>query len=134
MVYESISNDVGEIERKKIEDRLSVIDDKIMKMNREYDGNLDWLQNAERSHTVMPFHAIVASINPNHNDSVLLSEDVDDQNDLWQCDTEIPVPKNPVSLAIVVQNLFQISHSILFIDPHFGPESGRFRITLQHFI
>ena len=134
MVYESVSSNVGEIDRKRIEERLKFIDDKMIRMNREYDGNQNWLQNAEQSYNVFPFHAIIASENPDNHEYVLISDNIDEQNTLWRVDTEFAVPRNPESLAVIVSQLFQISHEIFFIDPHFGPDAGRFRITLEHFL
>jgi len=134
MVYDSLLPTIGEIERKRIEDRLSVIDAKMINMHREYDGNDSWLVNAVQSHDERPFHAIIASENPDEHTAILCSEDVDEQNELWRCDREMIVPRDPASLASILQNLFQISKEILFVDPHFGPEAGRFRITLQHYL
>jgi len=134
MVYDSLPNNIGDVERKRIEDRLSIIDEKMIKMNRDYDSNQSWLENAERSHTEVPFHAILAAENPNNNDFVLISSEVDERNELWRCDTGLSVPRTPEALSDVIRKLFQISREILFVDPHFGPEVRRYRATLKHFL
>ena len=134
MVYESIPNTIGDIERKKIEDRLATIDEKMIKMNREYDNSQNWLENAERSHTVLPFHAIIASENPNDNQSVLVTDEIDNQTELWCCSTEFAIHRQPQDLSSIVRRLFQLSNEILFVDPYFGPEVSRYRTTLQYFL
>lgn len=134
MVYDSITDECGEIQRKRIVERLSSIDEKMIRMNRNYDGQISWLDNAERSHAEESFHAIIANHNPNNNDSVLVSDEIDDETELWNCEIGTIIPRSPESMAIIVKNMFKVCDIILFVDPHFGPESARFRITLQHFL
>src|SRR5215475_10033311 len=59
MVYEALVG-CGEIERKRIEDRLQTIDDRMVKRQHEWNSQQDWLPNAGAEHARRPFHAILA--------------------------------------------------------------------------
>ena len=60
MVYESLPNDLSVIGRKRIEEALNQIDDKLLPRENTWDANRDWLINAEEEHGRLQFHAIVA--------------------------------------------------------------------------
>jgi|SRR5262249_19091083 len=90
MVYESLTS-CGEIERKRIEDCLESLDDRMLSRRHEWDPQLDWLTNAEGEHERKPFHAIVARANPNHRDFVLEGDGLDETHPLWRV-SKLPIP------------------------------------------
>lgn len=82
LVYESLV-DCGDIERKRIEEGLQRIDERMLKRQAEWDPQQEWLTNAEAEHSRNPFHAIVARTNPNQHDFVLEGEELDDTHLHW---------------------------------------------------
>src|SRR5580704_17128301 len=63
LVYQSLEG-CGEIERKRIEELLIHVKDRMVNSNRTYSNDKDWLLNAEISHKEREFRAIIASKNP----------------------------------------------------------------------
>src|SRR5579872_5031649 len=62
MVHESLG-DCGDVERKRIVEGLSRIDDRLLPRFHEWDGALTWAKNAAIEHGKRPFDAIIASVN-----------------------------------------------------------------------
>ena len=133
LVYESLEN-CGEIERKKIEEKLNTLDDRILRRpNSGWDPQLQWLANAEIEHGRKPFHAILARDNPNGQVFVLRGEDVDEGNALWGVQRTEVVPREAAPMAHAIAPLLQVSNVILFVDPHFNPNREEYRTTLREF-
>ncbi|MFQ5631188.1 MAG: hypothetical protein ACE5I1_20645, partial [bacterium] len=133
LVYEACSH-CGEIEKKKIEERLKDIDPKLLATGRSYDPALSWLNNAETRHSFNPFHAIISNANPRNQHEILVADELDESNPLWDVPREIHIPRKADALSIRLAKLLQISTEILFVDPHFRPQQNRFRNTLQRFL
>lgn len=133
MVYESLTG-CGEVERKRIEDRLQNIDGKMITRQHEWNSQQDWLSNAETEHLRRPFHAIVARSNPNRREYVLEGESVSEEHALWAARRRQPVPRIAQEMAACVALLLRTSQEILFVDPHFGPQHLRFRRPLEAFL
>ena len=49
MVYDACSK-CADIDKKRIEERLAYINNKLVKMSREYNNSMPWLENAEEQH------------------------------------------------------------------------------------
>ena len=133
MVYEAC-NACGDIERKRIEEKLRDIDIKLLPTGRSYDGNLAWLNNAEVQHLLNPFHAIIASANPRNSGAVLIANELDESTPSWKVPREICLPRQANELAVCLSKLLQNSAEILFIDPHFRPYEIRYKNILQKLI
>lgn len=133
MVYEACGG-CGDIERKRIEEKLRDIDAKLLTTGRSYDSNFAWLNNAEVQHRLQPFHAIIANENPRQVNEILIAHDIDENMLLWKVSREIPVPRKAADLAKCLATLLQNSTEILFVDPHFRPYEGRYKNALRHFI
>ena len=54
MVYDACSR-CADIEKKKIEERLTDINNKLVRMSREYNNSMPWFENAEAQHAIKPF-------------------------------------------------------------------------------
>jgi hypothetical protein len=133
LVYESLEN-CGEIERKKIEEKLNTLDDRILRRpSSGWDPQLQWLANAEIEHGRKPFHAVLARDNPNGQVFVLRGEDVEDINPLWGVQRTEVVPREAAPMAHAIAPLLQVSNAILFVDPHFNPNREEYRKTLREF-
>jgi len=124
----------GDIERKKIEEKLAQIDSKLFDQSRPYDGTQTWLQNAESIHHSYPFRAIVATQNPRHMYYVLLLDQLDEGCILWHVAREKRIPRTAAALAASTKAIISQSQEILFVDPHFAPEVERYRATLKEFL
>ena len=133
LVYESLT-DCGDAEKKRIEEALIRADEKLLRRNNEWNGNEDWLTNAEAEHARRPFHAIIARSNPHANASVLVGDALNEHEPLWLLNTTCDVPRNARDMADSVATLLQASREIVFIDPHFAPEMSRYRRPLKAFL
>lgn len=133
LVYESLT-DCGDMDRKRIEEALIRADEKLLRRNNEWDGNKDWLTNAEAEHDRSPFHAIIARENPHANASVLVGDALDEHDPLWILNNTCDVPRRAQDMADGVATLLQASREIIFIDPHFGPENPRYCRPLIGFL
>ena len=133
LVYESLG-DCGDMERMRIAEALNRADEKLLHRNNEWDGNKDWLTNAEAEHVRSPFHAIIARENPHANASVLVGDALDEHESLWILNSSCDVLRKAQDMADGVATLLQASREIIFIDPHFGPETPRYRRPLIGFL
>ena len=132
-VYDE-SHGCGDIERKKIEERLAQIDIKLFDQSRPYDGTKPWLQNAENNHHSNPFRAIVATQNPRNQYHILQPDDLDDGCVLWHVAREKRIQRTAAALAACAAPIISQSQEILFVDPHFGPELPRYCATFNEFL
>lgn len=128
-----VINSCGEIEKARIIECLLMAKDSLVKSQREYDGNISWIENAEAQHALKPFHAIISTSNPRATKEVLRADELTDATPLWQVSRERVVPRKAAELATAVQPLFQIASEILFIDPYFDPSAPRYWKTLKSF-
>ena len=133
MVYDNLYT-CGEIERKRIEEKLRLIDDRFLIRQHEWDNEENWLSNAMKEHNRRPFRAILAKTNSNQQEFVLEGDNIDETHPLWNVCTTHIVQRNAISMAGYVAPLLRISKEILFIDPHFGPENLRYRRPLEAFL
>ncbi len=133
LVYESLS-ECGDREKKRIEEALTRIDDKLLPRNNKWDNQKNWLANAEEEHERQPFHAIIARGNPRKNTDVLEADDINESTLLWHNPTEIIIKRKANDMAQAVASLLRISKVIMLIDPHFGPEVARYRRSLHEFL
>ena len=133
MVYEALTH-CGEIERKRIEDRLQTIDDRMMKRQGGWNSQLDWLPNAEVEHARRPFHAILAKTNLRQNEYVLEGDNISEEHPLWAPPQSPPVLREAREMATRVAPLLRVAETIVFVDPHFGPQHIRYRRPLEAFL
>jgi hypothetical protein len=133
MVYEACSG-CKEVERKKIEERLKEIDNRMIRTMREYNPEKDWLVNAELQHAVNPFRAVIASGNPRAQQYVLIADDLDNTSLLWNVEREIPVQRKAMDLARCASKLLMLGSEILFIDPYFNPDKKKFMNVMECFL
>lgn len=98
-------------------------------------GLSGWIENAEREHGRCPFHAIVAGDNPKNLVHVLTADDLySDSNERWIVSRGLTVPRNAAKIADAVAPLLRCSTELIFVDPHFGPERGRYRRQFEAFL
>jgi hypothetical protein len=121
------------VEKKTIIEKMLQLGLKTVSTGRSYDPTKGWLENAETEHILRPFRAIISSTNPRRHRFILDVEDLDEAVGLWNVPREGKVSRNAQAMASCLTLLFQMSRSILFVDPHFTPEP-RFRKPLIQFL
>lgn len=135
LVYDAAAKNT-EIDRKRIEESLKNIDDKLFRQSREYDGGKPWIRNAIACQLDHPFRAIIGEANPDELYYVLRIDELDEPDKccvLWHVHKECRVARNMNAMVICALPLLSQSRHIQMVDPHFGPESPRYRRTLQGF-
>ena len=130
MVYD-VCSECGAIERKRIEERLTEINNKLVRMSRQYNKSMPWLENAEEQHAQKPFHAIISNSNPRSLAEILIASDLHKTNPLWNIKRGVCMPRNASEIAKCVQPMLQLCSAVLFVDPHFNPSKPEYRNTLR---
>lgn len=131
LVYDLLTN-CRELERKRIEERLTQIGDKIIKRNEAipFDNNKSWLENSLLEHHRKPFRAILSKNFYENHEFILNGEDIDETVELWKAPNE-PAPKNAHEITSKLALLLSSSKRILIIDRNFKPNEERFRKVLE---
>jgi hypothetical protein len=131
MVYEA-SASLKEVERKRLVESLNRAKHaKFIRSGRPYDPNGTWIQNAIAQHGVNPFHAIIASANPEGLASILVADDTDETNPLMDAPTTWEVERVGATLARAMGPLLRSAKEILFIDRYFDISEKRYLETLK---
>lgn len=126
--------DLGDVEKKRIKEKVFLLGAKLVSTGRPYTPTKLWLENAESEHIRRPFRAIIATTNPRAHTFILDVDSLDESVGLWNVPREVKVPREPRLMATCVSLLFEMSRSILFVDPNFKPEAVRFRRPLIEFL
>jgi len=100
----------------------------------DYNEKSSWLNNAENEHFRQPFHAIIATQNPRRREFVLRGGELDETHPLWKVPASVSVDREAAAMAALVFPLLQISETLVFVDPHFGPETLRYRLAFKELI
>ena len=124
----------SDIEKKRIEEKLSAIELKMIVPERDFDGNQPWLNNAEASHAQKPFHAIIAIENPRGHGHIMLADHVEEANPLWKITREECIPKTADELIRCAGMLLEQSEEILLVDQHFNPQNPNYSGPLARFL
>ena len=119
MVHESLVG-VSELEKKRIVEKLSTIDVKMIGRRHTGQNELPWLEHAEQEHRQQPFHAILALANPRRHSDVLCYQDLDEALPLWNTPHQQIALRTPESLANALAPVFRAAKQIVFIDSYFG--------------
>jgi hypothetical protein len=96
--------------------------------------NVSWLDNALHQHAEKPFRAIIAGSNPTDADFVLLAEEITPETDRWNVQADSRVPRTSADLSACVKPLLHLSRDVLFVDPHFEPDTARYQAALEAFL
>jgi hypothetical protein len=131
------NTECSERELKKIEfDLQHRAPAKLVAGGRRYDFNdADWLGQAEREDKNRPFRAIVSSANPRTHKKVLVSSELDKEEETpWRVSRSCSIPREPSRLAAIAEPLLKISREVRFVDPHFDPEKRRYQESHRAFL
>ena len=130
LVYEAVSQ-ASVLDRKRIEEGLTRIDEKMKRRHGEWDEKVEWLTNAIAEHSKKPFHAIIASANTASIPFVLEAEGLNEGEQLWKVTRSLVVRRVAEDIARCVRPLIDVSKHIIFVDPYFSPEKIEYRKPLQ---
>ena len=117
-----------------IVERLRNINHRLVRLNRRYNSEKEWLENAEEQHSIKEFRAIISISNPNGRPYVLNASEIDATNPLWNVPREKVIQRKSEGLAACAKMLLCTGKEILFVDPHFNPKLRRFTDTFSYFI
>lgn len=106
--------------------KLAVVD-----LNRPYESEKSWIENALTEHQRAPFHAIIAQQNPGGNAAVLHVADVEEHQPLMAVAQDRAVMREAEAIAGALKGFLRISTRILFVDPFFDPYNARYKSTLR---
>ena len=118
-------------QKKRFEEILSQLDDKVWDRKRQFTEGQDWLVNAETDHMREPFAGIITSDNPRGQSHVILDEALDESHPLFGNNTDQRVQRDPRVMGNFLEPLFASAKWIKFIDPHFYPEPEDIRGVLK---
>lgn len=125
----------NDVEKKRIEELLARLSERIVQ-RRGYiwEPRSRWLDNAHTEHGRIPFRAILAKENPTDHGGTLVAERLDDSTPLWRVPRAVTVARSAVEMADAVAAMLRIAQTVVFVDPHFGPERARYRRPLEAFL
>lgn len=132
MVYDGLSN-CGEVERKRIEERLRQLDDRVFtpRTGAPYDAAQPWVANALDEHTRHPFAAIIAR---SGTAGVVDAADIGDHHPDWTDDHSELIKRTPQDFAAALAMLLKYAKRMLVIDPYFRADQADKRDTLVAFV
>jgi len=119
------------VRRTRFVERLKNIDAKMLRSGRSYEPTMTWLENAERQHAGQPFHAIIATQNPNGIPEIIISDDLDENTPLWKVRREIRIARRARDLATQIAPIIRCSKEILLVDQNFLPTRDRYQKSIK---
>lgn len=126
--------DAMPVQKKRIEEMLIRLRNRMFPRMHLWDDQLDWITNADQEHKVKPFRAIVSTSNPGKRPYILSEADMDDNNQFWKADTTITIRREAGIMASAVQLLLESAKEVILVDPHFNPGNARHRRPLERFL
>lgn len=121
----------SDIKLKKIEESLMNIEDKLTISSRDYDNEKNWIENAIEQHTNNPFRAIISSNNPSNDSYILLADELDVTNTLWDVKREKVIPRRAEEITSCARLLIKLSKEIIIVDPFYNPADDRWMKTIE---
>lgn len=122
-----------DVEKKTITEKLIQLKrDAGIHSGRAYNPTLgDWLTNAVSQQPIKPFHAILASQNPDGHPFILAAEEVSDANPLIVAPRDVQVPMEAPALAAEMALMLENARVVLFVDPYYDPFNAQYQNTLR---
>lgn len=130
MVYEASAH-LQPIERARVTEILNRSKPNVVRFDRQYDANLDWLANAIGQQVREPFHAIIAEENPQDLPFVVRAEDADEAHPLMVAPRNWEVPRVGARLAHAMAPLLRTAQTVRFVDKYFKFDDPRYKETLR---
>ena len=133
-VYEALHS-ASDMDRARLEEIIVRLSEcTVRRPDIAWDGDKPWLENAQTEHSRAPFRAMLATSNPSGHPAVLVVEDLEEDNPLWDVPRGRLVSRSAADLAGALSPMLRLAEEIVFVDPHFGPENRRHREPLKAFL
>ncbi len=117
-------NELSEIERTKLEELFKHLTEKYISNNStDYNGEISWLNNAEKEMDRKLFHAVIAEENLNNRSYVLKSNSIAKwskySKEYWNVGDEKGImPRKAEYIAEKIYPMIRNSERVCFIDPY----------------
>ena len=98
-------------------------DEMVDRRSPEWDSRRAWWENAVVEHKRLPFHAILARVNPTRDSAILVADELDESTRRWNPPRSIRVPRRADDIGQAVGGLLRTATDIVFVDPYFDPYS-----------
>jgi hypothetical protein len=124
-----------DLERARMVELLQRLGERMVhRTGYSWDQGRAWSENARAEHKRVPFHAILARENPDGHPRVLVAAELNDAIPLWAVPRAVAIARQAADLAAAVAAMLRIARTVVFVDPYFGPDSFRHRVTLEAFL
>lgn len=135
LVWEAFASE-NDLERARMAELIERLSQPMVKRhNGAWTHGASWLANAEQEHRRVAFHAILARANPRGLAHVLVADQVEETTTgLWGARRGCTVSRTAAAMAAAVASMLRTAEIVVFVDPYFGPENGRYRRTLRAFL
>lgn len=134
LVWDAFRSD-NELDRKRMEELLARLSERMVRrLNHVWEPADSWLGNAHKEHARVPFHAILARENPAAHAWTLVPDEIEHSSPLWEVPRSITIARSATAMATAVEAMLRIAEVVIFVDPHFRPESSRHRRPLEAFL
>src|SRR5438876_157190 len=125
---------LNDIEKERVLALISLLTERMVRRNGEYDGKRDWLENAIKENQHWPFHAILATENSVGHEAVLPLASLGSGEPRWDLPHSQQPSRKALSLAKAVASLLELCSDVIFVDPHFNPSQLKYRRPLEAFL
>jgi hypothetical protein len=124
------------VQKARVTEILSRLSKRLLPRKHAWDEDEtgEWLAKAEAEHLRRPFRAIVATLNPAGNRSVLRESELKETNALWNVETTCTVNRTVSEFARCSEILLGCAKEVLFVDPHFVADAPRYWRPLQRWL
>jgi hypothetical protein len=127
LIFERLTAQVsGEIERKRIEERLHRIPPGtlVRRPDAVYSADKDWLDNALVEHTRRAFRAVLSPKTATGVTEVLDPREVDDLDSRWSVPPGMTLQRDAATVVSELSLLLKHARSIDLVDPHFQAQKA----------
>lgn len=112
LVWESCA-ETSPINRRRVEEGLVALRNRLLKTKRDYDETMGWLENAAQAHKSEPFHAIIASSSSECSETIVAGE-LSDDSPLWKVARDGQVPRQAQAMAVLTESLLFHSSEVFY--------------------
>ncbi len=96
----------------------------VERQHLDWDADRSWVENAVDQQ--VPFHAVLARLNPARDPRVLVADELDESTPRWAAQHGTTVPRTAEAIAKAMGSMLRIARNIIFVDPYFAPDRPRF--------
>ncbi|HFD87407.1 MAG TPA: hypothetical protein ENJ35_07010 [Gammaproteobacteria bacterium] len=134
-VLQALPSTIADLDRERVLELVRTMTERMVTREEgHYDGSKEWLENAEREHARIPFHAILAHDNPNNHPDIIVANSLNATDTRWDVQRSKVVCRQAADMAAAVSDMLSNCREAIFVDPHFGPELPRYRRPFSRFL